>query len=170
MQMWDAIRARRHVRQYAERPIPPAHLVQILEAGRLAPSRSNKQARDFVVVTDRGQLGELAQSSEGAGHVRGSAATVAFVVPEGDDATIARHSYDAGQATMPMALAAVDLGIGSAPADVGDHEMVRRILDLPADRRCLHLLAFGYPADGPLDLTTKLHRRPFDEVVHRGRW
>ena len=28
----------------------------------------------------------------------------------------------------------------------------------------------GYPADGPLKPITELDRRPFDDVVHRGRW
>jgi nitroreductase len=169
VETWDAIRTRRHVRKYAERPIASADLDQILEAGRLAPSRANGQARDFVVVTDRDQLSELAEAS-GAEHIRSAAATVAFIIPEGDDPVIAQYSFDAGQTTMPMAITAVDLGIGSAPAEIGDPEAARRILGLPADRRCLHLLAFGYPADGPFDLTTKLHRRPFGEIVHRGRW
>jgi nitroreductase len=169
METWEAIRTRRHVRKYQERPIPPADLDQILEAGRVAPSWSNRQARDFVVVTDRDRLAELATVSAGAGHVRGSAASMAFVVPD-DDAMIIQYSYDAGQATMLMAIAAVSLGIGSAPAEIGDGERLRQILGLPTNQRCLHVLAFGYPADGPLDLTTKLHRRPFDEVVHRDRW
>jgi hypothetical protein len=32
------------------------------------------------------------------------------------------------------------------------------------------MLALGYPADRPLRPLTKINRRPFDEVVHRGRW
>jgi nitroreductase len=170
METWDAIRARRHVRQYASQPIAPADLDRILEAGRLAPSVGNAQARDFIVVTDRGQLRKLAEVCGGAEHLRDSAATVAFVVPEGDDKMIARYSYDAGQATIPMAITAVDLGIGSAPAEVGDQQEIREILGVPSDRRCLHILAFGYPVDGPLTPPAKLHRRPFDDVVHRGHW
>ncbi len=170
MQTWDAIRTRRHVRKYEQRPIPPADLDRILEAGRLAPSWSNEQARDFVVVTERERLAELAAASDGAPHIGDSAATVCIVVPEGDDATIARYAFDAGQSTMLMSITAVDLGIGSATAEFSDHRVVGRILGLPADRRYLHLLAFGYPADGPFDTTTTLHRRPLDEVAHRERW
>ena len=32
------------------------------------------------------------------------------------------------------------------------------------------MIGLGYPADGALDHPVKLTRRPFDEVVHRGRW
>jgi nitroreductase len=87
VETWDAIRARRNVRQYADQPVPAEHLDQILEAGRWAPSSPNQQAWDFVLVTDRDQLAELATVWQGAGHVARSAATVALVAPviEGPD-------------------------------------------------------------------------------------
>ena len=61
METWDAITSRRNVRSFADRPIPPADLDRILEAGRRAPSSQNWQPWDFVLVTDRQQLGELAK-------------------------------------------------------------------------------------------------------------
>ncbi len=69
MQTWDAITSRRNVRSYAERPISAADLDQILEAGRRSPSSQNWQPWDFIVVTDRAQLHELAKVWRGAGHV-----------------------------------------------------------------------------------------------------
>jgi nitroreductase len=44
METWDAITSRRNVRSFADRPIPPADLDRILEAGRRAPSSQNWQA------------------------------------------------------------------------------------------------------------------------------
>jgi nitroreductase len=41
METWDAIRARRNVRQYTDQPIPREHLERICEAGRRAPSSQN---------------------------------------------------------------------------------------------------------------------------------
>ncbi len=170
METWDAIRARRHVRNYEDLPIPGPELDRILDAGRLAPSNGNAQARDFVLITDGDQLSELAEVCGGAEHVRTSAATIAFVIPDADEATVVRYAYDAGQATIPMAIAAVDLGIGSAPAELGDQDTISRVLGLPAGHRCLHVLAFGYPADEPLGPPAKIHRSAFDEVVHSGHW
>ena len=69
MQTWDAITSRRNVRSFADRPIPAADLDRILEAGRRAPSSQNWQPWDFIVVTDRQQLNELAKVWRGAGHV-----------------------------------------------------------------------------------------------------
>jgi nitroreductase len=171
METWDAIRARRNVRSFSEEPIEPAQLDQILEAARRTPSSRNWQPWDFVVVTDRTQLQELATVWVGAGHVAGSAATIALVIPDLEDAREASLAqYDLGQATMSIMIAAADLGIGSGHSAVGDQDLARRLLQLPEDRICSYLIALGHPADRPLAPLTKINRRPFDEVVHRGHW
>jgi nitroreductase len=72
METWDALRARRNVRQFLERPIPAEALDRILDAGRRAPSAGNWQPWDFVVVTEREQLAELAKVWQGARHVAGA--------------------------------------------------------------------------------------------------
>jgi nitroreductase len=41
---------------------------------------------------------------------------------------------------------------------------------LPESRFCAYLIALGYPADRPLRPIERPNRRPFDEVVHWGRW
>jgi nitroreductase len=168
METWDAIRARRNVRSFTDKPVEPSQLDQILEAAWRTPSSRNWQPWDFVVVTDRAQLQELATVWVGAGHVAGSAATIALVIPDFEDpreASIAQ--YDIGQATMSIMLAAADLGIGSGHSAVGDQELSRRLLGLPEDRICAYLIALGHPAERLLKPLTKINRRPFEEVVHR---
>lgn len=171
METWDAIRARRNVRAYADRPLDDADLDRILEAGRRSPSSTNQQRWDFVVVTERNQLTALAEVWRGAGHVATSAATVALLAPSSNDlGTFGSIQYDLGQATMAMLLAAADLGIGSGHAAVRDQQLARELLGHPADRFCAWLLAFGYPAGRDLAPIDEPDRRPFDDVVHRGRW
>jgi nitroreductase len=171
METWDAIRSRRNVRSYGEQAIAPQELDQILEAARRAPSAGNQQAWDFVVCTDREQLTQLATVGPAAGHVAGSAATIALVAPTSDDAQLRDLiQFDLGQATMSIMLAAADLGIGSAHAGVHDQELARRLLGVPADRFCALLITLGVPADRPLTLIERPARRPFAQVVHRGHW
>jgi nitroreductase len=171
VETWDALRARRNVRQYEDRPISSDDLDRILEAGRRAPSASNQQRWDFVVCTERAQLENLSKVWRGARHVASSAATIAVVVPESDDPnTTASIRLDVGQTTMAMMLAATDLGIGSAHAAARDQELARDVLGYPVDRRCDLLIALGYPADRPLAPLVEPDRRVFDDVVHRGRW
>jgi nitroreductase len=171
VETWDAIRARRNVREFEDRPLPSEDLERILEAGRRAPSSRNWQPWDFVVVTDRDQLRELAKVWRGAGHVANSAATIALILPETDDAGERdRAQYDLGQATMAMLIAAADLGIGSGHAAVADQDQARRVLGFPEERYAAYLIDLGYPAGRPLRPVHKPNRRPFSEVVHRDRW
>jgi nitroreductase len=171
METWDTIRARRNVRQYTNRSIARVDLERILEAGRRAPSASNWQPWNFVVVTDHAQLAELAKVWRGAGHIARSSATVALVAREPEDAgRRGLLAYDLGQATAIMMLAAADLGIGSGHASVGEQEQARRVLGLPDGYFCAYLIGFGYPADRPLRPLVRPDRRPFQDVVHWSRW
>jgi nitroreductase len=169
VQTWEAIASRRNVRAFDDRPIPAADLDRILEAGRRSPSSQNWQPWDFIVVTDRARLRELAGVWRGAGHVAGSAATIVVIGPAADN-EFGRAQFDLGQATMSMLLAAADLGIGSCHAGVADLDLARELLGFPADRDWAFLISLGYPADRPLIPVRSPRRRPFGEVVHRDRW
>jgi len=171
METWDAIRSRRNVRVFSERAIDESDLARVLEAGRRAPSSRNWQPWDFIVVTDRPQLVALAEVWRSAGHVARAAAAVAFVGPVLEsDANRDWLWFDHGQAMMSMMIAAADLGIGSGHAAVADQELARTILGHPEDRFCVALMSLGYPQDRALAPLQRPDRRPFDEVVHGGRW
>jgi nitroreductase len=171
METWDAIRSRRNVRQYEERPIPDGDLERIIEAGWRSPSASNRQHRDFVVVTERDRLGELSRVWQGAGHVAGSAATVVVVYPvSNDEHQQALDAFDQGQAVMQMMITAADLGVGSCHSAVGDQELLRSLLGYPESHASDMMVSFGYPADGPLRPVRQPNRRSMAEVVHRGHW
>jgi nitroreductase len=171
METWDAIRARRNVRRYTDESVPEEHLTRIAEAGWRAPSAANRQHWDFIVVTDRDQLAELATVWQGARHIAGAAAAIALVVPEpADDRTRVIDQYDLGQATFAMMLAAADLGVGTGHSSVGDQPKARAILGVPDTHLVSFLLGVGYPADRPLRPITTPDRRPFEQVVHYGRW
>jgi nitroreductase len=172
METWDAVRSRRDVRQYTEEPLAREAVERILEAGRRAPSAGNWQPWNFVVVTDRDQLVELAKVWEmGGRHIAHSAATIALVAAEPEDE---RHrdllQYDLGQATANMMVTATDLGIGSGHSAVADQEQAQRVLGFPTGYFCVYLVGLGLPADRPLRPLVKPNRRPFDEVVHWNRW
>jgi nitroreductase len=169
MQTWQAITSRRNVRSFADRPVPASDLDQILEAGRRSLSSQNWQPRDFILVTDRGQLRELATVWRGAGHVAGSAAAIVVIGPAADN-EFGRAQFDLGQATMAMMLAAAGLGIGSCHAGVTDLPLARQLLGFPEDRDWALIISLGYPAGRPLAPVRVPARRPFAEVVHRGRW
>ncbi|GBG40703.1 nitroreductase family protein [Mycobacterium montefiorense] len=171
METWDAICARRNVRQYQPQPVSEDDLNRITEAGWRAPSAKNRQPWDFVIVTDAAALQELSTVWRGAGHIASAPAAIVLVVPvPPDDRRLVTDNYDVGQATMAMMIAATDLGIGTGHSSVGDQEKARAILGVPDDYLVAFMLGVGYPADRPLTPIRKPDRRPFDEVVHRGHW
>jgi nitroreductase len=169
----DAVQTKRAIRDFAQRPLAEEHLGRILRAGRRAGSSKNLQRWAFIVVRDRECLQELAAVGPWAGHLAGAAAAVALVTPDprGPDQPLSLM-FDLGQAAGNMMLVAWELGIGSVPATVYEHDLARRILGYPQDHHCEYLLSFGYPAD-PAALTGPLHpggRRPLEEIVHDERW
>lgn len=173
MTVWDAIRHRRAIRQFADRPLEAAHLDRILQAGRRAGSSKNLQRWDFILVRHRGRLAELSKLGRWAGHLAGAAAGIALVTRDpragGQPLSV---MFDLGQVAENMMLVAGELGIGSVPATVYDQTEARRLLGYPDDHNCEYILSFGYPAD-PADLTRPLRpggRRPLEEIVHEERW
>ena len=171
METWDAIRARRNVRTYLPDPVADADLNRIAEAGWRAPSASNRQHWNFIIVTDRDQLQALSTVWQGARHIAGAAAAIALILPQpADERSKVVDQYDLGQATYAMMVTAADLGIGTGHSSVGDQDKARAILGVPADYDVAFLIGIGYPADRPLKPIVKLNRLPFDEVVRRDHW
>jgi len=170
---WDAVRTKRAVREFADTPIPDADLDRIVRAGTRAHSSKNQQRWGFVVVRDRERLLALSKTGRYAGHVAGAAAAVAIVTPDplgpGQPLSVI---WDSGGAAAQMMLVAWELGIGSCPATVYEHDLAKEILGYPDGMLCEYILSFGYPAD-PDKLTAPLKtggRRPMDEVRFDERW
>jgi nitroreductase len=171
--LWAAIVRRRAVRRFLDRPLEPEHLQRILRAGRRSGSAKNLQPWDFIVCRDRDHLGDLSRLGRYADHLAGAAVAVALVTMDPRaPGTPLSMMFDLGQAAANMQLAAWELGIGSCPATVYEHDLARRLLGYPDDRHCEFLLSFGYPADRAA-LTAPLKRggrRPLAEIVHEERW
>jgi nitroreductase len=177
--VWHAIATKRAIRRFADRPIESAHLDRILQAGRHSGSSKNMQRWTFIVCRDRAHLGELAEVGPWAGHLAGAAAAISLVTPDprgapdpNADGAPLSIMFDLGQAAQNMMLAAWELGIGSVPATVYEHDLARRLLGYPDDQHCEYLLSFGYPAD-PADLTRPPKnggRRELGEMVREERW
>jgi nitroreductase len=171
METLEAIKARRNVRQFTDQPVPDADLDRILAAGRLAPSAKYWQPWDFVLVTDRDQLRRLSGVWVGGKHVADAAAAIVLTLPVLDEPKRERVAqFDLGQTAAFLQLAAADLGVGCGHSSVGEHDLARDILGLPDDVEAALILDLGYPADKPLAPLKRHDRRPFDDLVHRGRW
>ena len=166
MDVFLAIVSRREVRAYADRPLPDDAVRRLLEAGRLAGSSRNRQARRFVVLRD-GALARAAETVYAPGNLRGAALAVAVVV-RGKGPT----GFDAGRAAQNMMLAAWGDGIGSCPNGIADAEALAAVVGHDDDEQVVTVLGFGYPAR-PVDPESRTpeawigraDRLAFDDLV-----
>jgi len=160
-----AVASKREVRSYADRALPPDVVRRILEAGRVAGSSQNRQARRFVVL-ERIREG-AAKCVFAPANVSHAALAVAIVIggrgPTG---------FDAGRAAQNMMLAAWNDGVGSCPNGIADADQLSRLLGLDDSERVAIILSFGYPAR-EVDPTRRTaeewiaaaDRKSFEEIV-----
>ena len=147
METWDAIRTRRNVRRYDDRPILSEDLDRIVAAAALAPSSMNEQRWVFIVCRERDRLEELSRAGDYMDHVAGSAAAIAFLTPRVEDVSERESiAFDLGQAVENAMLAAWELGIGSCHASVYDEPRVRELLAYPLEMTCDLVVSFGFPS------------------------
>jgi nitroreductase len=150
MELFESIFNRRSVRNFTGKPIPKQGLEQIVDAGRLAPSATNRQMWDFVVVTKREILDDILhhfypgrkyQTCED-GKFDGTTATIAVVMDIDNDF----WKEDGSAATENMLLAARALGYGSCWIEGQvrrDHEQFPELLAIPKGKRTLLMIALG---------------------------
>ena len=170
MNVSDAIRTKRAVRKFLDKPLPTELIQYILNAGRRAQSSKNEQTWQFIAVQDKAILKSLSTCGEWAGHIAGAAVAVAILTP--DPTGKFQTMFDAGQAAAYMQLAAWELGIGSCPASIYEAEKAREILGFPATLHLRIAVSFGYPAEeSKLSASPKKGgRRDLQELVHWDKW
>jgi nitroreductase len=152
--MLDAVRARRSIRRYEDRPVEPAKIDLLQEAMLRAPSSRNLQPWRFVFVTDGETLRALASAKPSFGQWIGGAPLGIAIC--GDPSISDCWIEDGSIAATIAQLTATDLGLGSCWIQIRgrQHEdgrpaeqYVREVLGLPDDLSVLCLLSIGYPAE-----------------------
>jgi nitroreductase len=171
MGVMEAIRTRKSVRAYLDRPVETEKLERILEAGRLAPSASNRQEWRFVVVREPQTRQKLSAAVASPAAFIRKAPVILAACAETDG-----HVMQCGQLSYPMdvaialdhiTLAAVELGLGTCWIGMLAENQVRATLGIPDRIRVVAMLTVGYPAD-PTPVEKK--RLSLDRVAKYERW
>lgn len=170
MNVVEAIRRKRAVRDYTSQPLPEEVVHAILRAGRRAQSSKNSQPWRFIAIQDRQTLEALSKMGDFAGWLPTAALAVAIVTP--DPTQRWSIMFDAGQAAAYMQLAAVELGVGSCLVTLHHPEPAHELLGFPQDLHLNVVVAFGYPSDPHAfdPVSRPGGRRDLEEVVHFERW
>lgn len=169
MQVMQAIRERRSVRAYQDRPVPEEVLMRLLEALRLAPSGGNRQLWKFIAVTDAGTRAELSTAARNQKFVAQAPVVIAGVGLTPDrvmSCGVPGDPVDVAIALDHLSLAAVEEGLGTCWVGAFDQDAVRQILGIPTAAKVVELMTLGYPADTPRPKS----RKALTEIICRERF
>ncbi|MGH9186287.1 MAG: nitroreductase family protein [Acidimicrobiales bacterium] len=199
MDFRDVVRKRRMVRAFSPEPVPQEVLDRVLDAGRRAPSAGNSQGWAFVVLAGPDETARYWDVTFPPARRSGFKWQTMFDAPvlviplasaqpyleryrepdklatglgAGPDAwPVPYWTVDTSFAAMLMLLAAVDEGLGAVFFGIFSNE--RALLDaleVPAGWQPIGTIALGWPEADEPGTSARRRRRPFAEVVHRGRW
>ena len=141
MSILDVLKRRRSVRGFVYQPIPQEDWLEILEAGRIAATSRNRQARRFVTITEPDRIKEFVQAAKMQEFTKEASAIVVGCAPD-----INSTGVDVMISLTQMEAVAVSKGIGTIWLGTFDREVVAERIKLPTDNKIVLLMAFGYPA------------------------
>ena len=165
------IRARYAVRAYRPDPVPDDVLAEVLEAGRLAPTASNRQPIRIIVIHTAGREEELGRVYGREWFVQAPLVLCVCTVPREawKRASFDGRSYadvDAAIVMDHLVLAATSLGLGTCWVAAFDPAAACEVLGLPDGVEPVLFTPLGYPADQP----QPKERRPLADLVRYERW
>jgi len=150
MNVLEAIKSRRSIRQFTDKPIGRQTLENLLDAARWAPSGGNQQKWRFVVVTSASQKELVKQFAPGI-----FAMPAAFIVvcaeiePDANDWKKKLYLADCSIASQNIMLAAHEMGVGTCVALSYAKSAISEILELPNNIEPMLVVTLGYPAESP---------------------
>lgn len=170
MDVYEAIRTRKSVRAFQDRPVEEEVLQRVIDAARAAPSARNAQEWRFVAVRDRETRAKIAHEAARQPFI-GTAAVLLACCAETDGRVMRcgqpAYPIDVAIAMDHLALAAAAEGLGTCWIGSFDEAAVKHILGIPGDVRVVQLMPLGYPQDPAPVAKSRLGR---DKVLHHERW
>lgn len=171
MEIEDAIRNRRSIRSYQDRPVEDEKIEKILDAARWAPSAGNLQSMEYVIVKDKETRGKLAETSWGQCQV--SEAPINIVVccnfskisHYGERGEKLYTIQESGACIQNMLLTAHSLGLGTCWIGAFDENAVREIIGVPDNVKPVGIITVGYPDEKPTS-----NRRDLKDSVFREKY
>src|SRR5665647_697994 len=152
MDVFEAIKERRSIRSYQDKPVEREKMEKILEAGRLAPSAKNCEPWHFIAVTNA----EKRKTLSGGTWAKFLTQSPLVIVACADKkASPDWYAIDVALAGENMVLTAVSLGLGTCCVGSFNEKDIKATLKVPENFEVLVMIAVGYSGDH-IDLSSKL--------------
>ena len=150
MDVMEAIKNRRSIRQFTEEPVKKDELERLLEAARWAPSGGNLQRWRFVVVTSPSQRELVKKFAPGIFAIPSAFIVIcAEIEPDANEWKKRLYLADCSIAAQNIMLAAHEMGIGTCVALSYAKSAIGEILELPENVEPMLVVTLGYPAEDP---------------------
>ena len=158
MDFETVINNRYNVRAYDTKPVEDEKLQQVLNAARMAPTASNRQAFQLIVVHTTGREEEMRRIYNKDWFVDAPIVIAACAVPD--------YKLNVGIVMDHLILTATELGLGTCWIGAFNRDAAREILGLPDDVEPIIFTTLGYATD---ELRPK-SRKSLDELVRYENW
>ncbi len=168
MELQEAIRGRRSIRAYHDKPVDDETVRKIIEAGTWAPSACNNQAWRFIVINDRSILQKLYKLGS-ATFVKDAHQAILVVYNNQSDNLEYRDFIQSGAATIQnMCLMAYSLGVATCWVNnLPNKGVLRREFGIPRNYDPIAMLTLGYPLRDVIDRPRK---NPLDDLISYNRY
>jgi nitroreductase len=164
MEFKEVIQKRHSVRAYSNQAVPDDKINRILEAGRLAPTASNRQNVKLIVVKDAATRKALMEAANNQPHV-GQAPLIIAAVATNPAAVMScdvpMYAVDLGIVIEHMVLAATDEGLGTCWIGAFSQDKARKALGVPDKYKVVTILPVGYASGESIPRAKK----PLAEIV-----
>jgi len=164
----DTIKSRRSVRDFTDAPVSKDDINTILDAGRWAPSGLNNQPWRYIVVQDRGTIGEMATCTHYNNVVQGAPLLIVVFLDHDAEYNYVKDVQAIGAAIQNMLLACCELELGAVWLGeiLNRKEKVNSILDAPDSLELMAVLAIGHPVEKERVST----RKGVEDVTFNGKF
>ncbi len=162
MDTLELLKNRRSIRKYKNKPVEEEKLHKCLEAARWAPSASNKQPWEFMIVTKEETRLKLAEYHQYARFLKES--PVVFIPLANPTIHEKYYLTDTALATIQFMIEAYSLELGTCWAGMLKtpwEPQIRELLDIPDHLVILALVAVGYP-----DHQRESSRKSLESLIH----
>lgn len=191
MKVYELILKRRSIRRFRQETIPYHILEKLVNAARVAPSASNLQPLEYIIVDDTDKCAEVFPHLRWAAYIapkgtppQGKRPTAYIIVLVNKNICTKGYEWDVGAAVENILLAAVGEDIGTCWIQSIERDGLRRFLKVPASYEIDSVVALGYRAEEPvveemtnsikywLDEWGTLHvpKRKLEDILHRNQF
>ena len=152
--MSELIKNRRSIRKFQTgKPVTKEQLNALLEAAMMAPSACNSRPWEFIAVTKRETLDEIARIHPHAKMCETATAAIIVVALPQTDRPEGYFPQDCGAATQNILLEAVSMGLGTCWCGVYPKEdrvaSLRELFDIREPKIPFNVIVIGTPDEAP---------------------